>query len=456
VSLGEERSRPRAGRPVLILLALIALVAILAAMLWVLAQEPAPLQVRRLPDGIEIRLEAVTFGTEHQFVRGRRWQRLLTPLLPDGLRERIGGKVHSWRSWPGERLVFWTFRRTSPIVVTGAPPGVETRAHLPVVTDEHGCQFEAHTVHAWHNMDKHELIEAHTATAFPRRGERVGLRVGPPTAAGAIEHAEFRVLNPARGHYAAWKAEPLPITRRDGDLAFTLTALTTGSEGPGPTLRPAPRGKLAWSRATFQITEAGRPTDGWSVVGLTLSDATGNRVEPDASSQYAHEGQAHYAMQGGLCVEEPAWKLRAEFARMKDHEPGDLWVVRDVPITRRGSLGGTVSKFTRHGVTLQFLGITAKGAKAPPGGAGWGNGVTVHVQAPSLLKEVRLGLVRAMDDRGRVVPNMGSGSSGSGLYGFVLQAAPDARTLDLTLVLQRSRFAEFVAKPSRLPAVNNR
>ena len=50
--------------------------ALLAAIVWFLRQEPAPLQVWRRRDGKVLRLEAVTLGPEHQLVLGRRWQRL--------------------------------------------------------------------------------------------------------------------------------------------------------------------------------------------------------------------------------------------------------------------------------------------------------------------------------------------------------------------------------------------
>lgn len=443
MSAGNARPRKRAGHPVLIILALTALVLLLGVTAWLLIQEPAPLQEQRLPDGSVIRLEAVSGGREHRYVGGARWKRLVGPRLPARLPDRMGWRVHAYRSRQPDTLVFWTARRVPPATSAG---------HLrSAIFDEHGCHMEAFTVHQGIDLLEGSVIEAYALPAYPLRGPVIGLRIGLPAGgAGITPPAEFRLPNPTPRSYPRWKAEPLPIAHRDGDKAFALTELTAGLDGPGPSLRPAAPGAVTWSRASFRVAEAGRPSDGWTVAGLTLSDATGNMVEPDASSQYQHEGQAHFALQGGLCIEEPAWKMRVEFARQKGFQPGELWTVRDVPITRRGTPADPSARFTRHGVTLRLLGITAAGAQPPPDGVIMGDGTTVYVQAPSSIEGLQFTLVRAADDQGRSVAGTRSIVSGSGVHGFGLQAARDARALDLTFALQRSRFAEFVARPTRL------
>ena len=63
----------------------VVLTAFLLMLIGWLLQEPHPLQVRQLPDGTVLRLEAVTHGPQQRFVRGRNWQRLLAPLLSPSL-----------------------------------------------------------------------------------------------------------------------------------------------------------------------------------------------------------------------------------------------------------------------------------------------------------------------------------------------------------------------------------
>jgi hypothetical protein len=442
----DERPPRRDSRPTLVLVALAALALMLGGTAWALLQVPPPLQVARLPDGTELRLEAVTMGREHRYVGGPRWRRLLARVLPSGWLDRTGWKVHSYRTLQAGTLVFWT-TRPMPLNALAGPQDWPS-----IVFDEHGCQTKSFTVLNWQDLVSSRMTEAFGALAYPRRGQTVGLRVGSPVGVGtAPTPAEFRVTNPAPGPYPVWRPEPMPIARRDGEMTFTLTGLTTGLEGPGPTLQRAAPGKPIWSRASFHITESDRPSDGWTVAGLTLSDATGNEVQPDAFSQYRHEGRAHFALKGGLCAEEPAWKLRAEFAQTRGFEPGDLWVVRGVPIAKRGRLVDTRVSFTRHGVTARLLGIAGSAAQAPNGMA-MGGFPAAYVQAPARLKGLHLTLVQARDDRGRTIQSTRTGTADVGWYSFSLPAHTDARSVDLTFALHRSRFAEFVARPSRLPA----
>ena len=72
---------------------------------WLL-QEPRPLQVRQLPDGTVLRLEAVTHGPHQRFVRGRNWQRLLAPRAPrHAVPQQVAPHVaQRRRARPGPRL----------------------------------------------------------------------------------------------------------------------------------------------------------------------------------------------------------------------------------------------------------------------------------------------------------------------------------------------------------------
>jgi hypothetical protein len=67
---------------------------------------------------------------------------------------------------------------------------------------------------------------------------------------------------------------------------------------------------------------------------------------------------------------------------------------------------------------------------------------------------VRIDLVRAVDDRGREVKTLGGGTSTDGIirsHLFAVEPAAGARTLDLTFALQRPRVTEFIARPGRSP-----
>src|SRR2546426_9152333 len=70
-------------------LAIAALGAVLAAGLWALAAVSMG-QVRRLPDGSTLTLEAGTYGKVHPWVHGSWWQKWLYPIVSPAVRNWSG------------------------------------------------------------------------------------------------------------------------------------------------------------------------------------------------------------------------------------------------------------------------------------------------------------------------------------------------------------------------------
>ena len=70
-------------------LAIAVLGAVLAAGLWALAAASQG-QVRRLPDGSTLTLEAVTYGKVRPWVHGTWWQKRLYPILSPAVRNWSG------------------------------------------------------------------------------------------------------------------------------------------------------------------------------------------------------------------------------------------------------------------------------------------------------------------------------------------------------------------------------
>src|SRR5438309_2543412 len=117
----------------------VVLTAFLLVLIGWLLQEAPPLQVRQLPDGTVLRLEAVTHGPQQRFVRGRNWQRLLAPLLSPSLRTLPGAAIYTYRPiYPkySSPLVFWISRSA----ISSPNQFWWPRA---VAFDEHGCEFNA-------------------------------------------------------------------------------------------------------------------------------------------------------------------------------------------------------------------------------------------------------------------------------------------------------------------------
>jgi hypothetical protein len=453
----ERRAGTRSRYPSLTLLALSALVLILAATGWTLIREPPPLQVCRLPDGTLLRLEAITRGPEHRFVLGRYGMRLLASVLP-GTPGHFGTTLCAYGPTDPATLVFWTTWDTNSRL---------TNWTRTVALDESGEEVEdtAQPFQSWLQSRANAKIRGWVVPALPRRGSTIRLRIWVHGQRSPV--AEFRAPNPDPPPHSTWAATLLPATQREGDLEWTLNRLETGRVAPASV--PSPFRDRHWTRALFRIRERGQPTDRWEPVSVSLSDATGNRIVPWPIFRDRQRGETRFAFCGNLPPSETAWKLRAEFAPARRFAPADLWTVRRIPFP--GSEGQ--SRFTAQnpgrGVGLQLT-LSQEG-----GGPGF---IYLRLKQQAACREGdRVALVRAIDDRGRENridgwPNpdfrlTSNDDAGRRLEivrpiartvenpswrqgGVYLLACPDgAKTLDLTFAVVKSRFVEFIAKPSR-------
>jgi hypothetical protein len=440
----------RTPRP-LISLALAATAAILFGTCWALWTGPAPVGVVRLPDGSVVRLEAVTFGARHQLVLARDWQRVLAPLLPPSLQARYGGPSVEYQGAPPGAAVFW-------FTAVGQPPFTYLRG--AVVYDDRGEAVPAERAgHAGGSFwPGGEYVDPWVMPVFPRRGSWLHLRVNGPD--GVTPWGEFQVRNPAHGPYPIWRAGSLPQTRREGPLAFSLTRLTTG---------PIPNGRGIGTQVAVRVTEHGRAAQRWEPVGITLSDATGNLLVAPSWGPTFVNGSAQLQFPEILPLSEAAWKVRAEFVPARDFSADDLLTVPGLAIPSGSSPSSTSLWVTRYGVR-QHLHLQLR--RAP-----WLKGqLLVELSEASPVDGVRIGLLRATDERGRswqpvqrgpmfffpsraqLAPDRleisrpsrapqvtGFGEMG---FGYELRVPADARRLSLTLAVVKSRFVDFLARPS--------
>ena len=153
----------------------------------------------------------------------------------------------------------------------------------------------------------------------------------------------------------------MPVTKRDGDLEFMLTDLTTGLT-PKDVAADSRReltttyGSLvsrsresSWTRASFRITRGGKPETAWEPVGVSLSDATGNAFTAYFRAPFRDGDRARLYFGGTLWPDEPAWKLKVTFARAHGFAPAELWTVPGIPVPEAGDSGYPAASTTRRG-----------------------------------------------------------------------------------------------------------
>lgn len=210
-----------------------------------------------------------------------------------------------------------------------------------------------------------------------------------------------------------------------------------------------------FSRATFQLREIGRATEGWAVTRILARSATGEtRTGNDQTAQWS-EGKHTADMWGGLWLEEPAWKLDVDFARTAGFPAEDLWGIQGVRVPQPGEMVEHRGETNLHSVRLEFLGVS--GLKNFPATQVTPLYAVVHVRTQYPLDRLRVMLVEVRDDRGRTAQphgltnTIGTGSGGNtpkeSLTGFRVEIPEGAKSLDITLAATPIRHVEFLAKP---------
>jgi hypothetical protein len=399
-------------------------------------KRPPPPQIARLSDGTLLRLETATYGKRHQF-----------ELRAPGLKGLLGAHYVAIDTEPRDSLVVWFSQPGSEFAT-----GWRSVSDAAAAVDEHGCRYDILQAGAGQSSGSGMIgqwqspqIHRWTLETFPRRRRIVALRFYDRNRDKPV--AEFTVPNPTPGPHPTWTAEPYPITKRDGDLAFTLVRLH-----PDP--RPDVRLRLG-ARASFSITQNGRPTTEWEPVEMTVSDATGNVVTDriGRSSQPNPLQRTDDLGFLGLCPYEPAWRLHVEFSRTAHSRvaPAQCWTVHGVPVPKPNTITRTTATATRDGATLQLLGIAGAGTVS------WSKDSSGSAQQPYVRlrvssRDARRPTLRAADEKGRqiiVAQTSYAGSPNEQVCQYYLQIPPGAKNLDLTFAVHKSRFAEFVARPSR-------
>jgi hypothetical protein len=304
--------------------------------------------------------------------------------------------------------------------------------------------------------------------SFPRRAGQFTLRVYRQEISGKVNAVgEFAVHHRSPKPFPDWTPESLPAVRQTNELEIALEKLETGLTGKETGHGPAGEGAKSFSRAKFTLRENGAATEKWSVCGIAVVSAAGEiRTGGSYGSLWRHgEHQLHF--EGGLWLEEPAWKIGVDFARTANFPANELWALKGVHVPPPGEVVNVRIVTNLHHAELEFLGVSGSNANLPEDYAGIRPHANIHVRTPHPMDGLRVVLVEVQDDQGRKLETNGSttrtsmGGRGNTpkemLHGFAIQIPPDARSLDVTLAVTQVRHVEFFAKPvlfepGRIPA----
>ena len=270
-----------------------------------------------LLDGTQVVLEKSSCGTTYSppeplFVR-------LLRHLPASWLGRIKWNLGSGPSGTADREIFSFWLKLSSPAAAAAPISY-------AIADESGFEapmiFAAYLSYQPRAVGTNYIGLVRGAGLFPRRSKNLRLRLYQQDGSGnLVRVADFPVRNPGYRKGPTWKPQPLPTDWRTNGLVLTLAKATVGTAPPGPVLAPYNLQAGEWSEFRFRVTEQDKPSAGWTIKEMWISDAIGKPIRVSGEDYSSFNGQ--FSRTDGdeiVCFhrwdfweDEPAWKLRVHF-----------------------------------------------------------------------------------------------------------------------------------------------
>jgi hypothetical protein len=147
-----------------------------------------------------------------------------------------------------------------------------------------------------------------------------------------------------------------------------------------------------------------------------------------------------------LPYDERAWKVRVELARTSESQfqADEVWTVKNIPVPNWGKTTELTDKKTVHEMDVIVQGIQ----RSTP------SRLSVFVDHD--VTGYEMSLVRLVDDHGREVVRREDWDRptrsflGWDQFDFAFDIRSGAKTLTATLAFHKTRFVEFLARPTRV------
>lgn len=406
-----------------------------------LSAAPRPLgPTQRLPNGTLVTPLGFTVGdTKHRWIEGTALQRIVARIVPASA-GAIGAEVHEYTTPNATTPVLW-------MRYAGGNPGRGYHPTRITSADSDGCDSVQNSGGGTYgNGSSAETLEAIPLTPYNRRDSEIRLRFYTFAHLGWRQDAEFRLPNPLFSTALGWAPRPLPAVATDGPLTVTLDDVITRCDMSDPP-RPAQPGEDDWTCFRAHSAENGRRSVNWGISNVEFADAAGNQGSIGAGSSNAADGEIRAFMRSTLCPREPAWKVRLEMSRRAGFAPGELWVLKNVPVPGDKERKAVGQRTVLQGVTLECPAFYGTDVQREAGVILSGMSA-LHVKAAGWHPGLRMTLVSVTDQQGRKVESRMSSFDGKGAFAFGLHPDPGARSLTVTLAVSPSRYVEFLVHPS--------
>jgi hypothetical protein len=388
-------------------------------------------------DGRRIRIEKVTFGTQHSFTMGKLWVRVLKPALGTPWAARHGCvEMRFTNAQSG--LMVWT--KWSGVSATN-PLSLEA-----TILDEHGTESEL-VLSRWNQSDGSAHTNRFDSISYvgwifrnyPRRSASLSLRIYDRDQQHRKSQAvEIPFRNPAPKHYPRWMGERFPVSRTNEGTVFTLREVT---------------GTAATWNARFEVTTNGSPDHSWQVGSIQAHDGTGNSFMTRSNVLSAGSGDPRFQLHGSLWPGENAWRFSVEFCRETDSGTNEVWMTPEMAILPAGISGASITNSSLNGHTVVVIGVFAARHIAPRPAREMPANASVRLRLePTDNISGRLKLLAAHDDAGREIRHEPGPGISAEHYNYNLWLPAGAKSVRFTFAVRESTMIDFdVAAESLLP-----
>jgi hypothetical protein len=406
----------------------------------------------KFPDGRVVTVRAVTWGTNHVYVEGSLLSRLVWVFRSPAAAYRLG-YFRFERSTPLPTCLVWTS--------WSLPPGTDLaqKAYFVSVADVNGMETEPAGAYLVQGSQGRRTVVAWPLENFPRSQGRIKLRFHVrdanyhPECVGELFMSRPRIPRPAEH-----AARPALTVVQDG-IEFSLLSVARVPPSREASMRSffvAP-----WNRVEFSVRENGRPalspskgpalspSNGpWTLHELRATGVSGNRALQWGSLVVRPSGDRITGwFAGALWPEEAGWTFDAEFERIADFAPGELFLLPPVFVPGGKLPVQTNLEVEAHDLLVKSIKITGPTRMRSFQRGGYRPNAEVHLVFSPQAGQLSVSLAGVTDDQGRPVPLGHELQLGKSEYEAGLELPADLRSLQLDLAVRRRRLVRFTTGP---------
>ena len=446
-------------------LALALLLAAVAVAAWLLRDRaPAgPPIILTMPNGEKYQFVGTTYGKKN--VPPSLEAKLVSALpwcLANWAQKYVGPQISHYNG--GEKFETPNLFIWFQLPRTNAPRSSLGQQFCASLADEAG--IEAGVLEYPPGFDGSVAWHYASFSLIPRRSRVLQLDFYPfyVGARSSTPVASISIPNPLYGNYPQWKPEPVPTVKKAGDLEVRLDDLVTTNRAGGAIIMANGSVGHPFQPATkfaFSVRSSSETNEEWVLESAELDDATGNVLRYSSTTSFSSTMMAfagyHRPQQnewaaysesfaGTLWPGEAAWRLKLEFKRALGFAPEEVVTFKNVPVPAMGATNNTPISTNAGGIQIVLTKFVRWPDITNKGGGFADRASYVAVELPGKPKGVVLDFLRMKADTGQAEKS-GAGNLAFG-YQVALKSIPaNAKTMDFTFVVQKTRSVEFLVRP---------